>query len=165
MKASQTQTLSDETYQAIVGHETDIANEYGCCPSYIFNIKNRETKDPFPQFRKLFKATANGGGSVSFWLNDLKAIARRAEKAICKIKPLECLLQKIRDDAETTERLVVALKDGEISKRECHQILADVKQLRANLEAIETIAVVRLGDLDENPTRAFAARKVGARVN
>ncbi len=151
--ARKTYRHSDETYQAIVGHESEIAREMGCCPTYIYGLKNRDNPDPFPKFEELYRSTAFGGGCTKYWFNVLKAIDDRAENfnGKCADKPdaLACLLEKIHREAETTARMVDALKDGQLDKRECHLILGDIETLRANLNLIETIAVSRLGVIGE----------------
>jgi len=132
--ARKTYGHSDQTFQAIVKHEAEIALEMDCEATYIYAIKNRDTPDPYPKFRELFRATVRGGGNASFWLDDLNGIYKSAEPA----KGLATLHDKLFSDvnvyADAIKEIVKAVSDGTIDEKETRRLIRAMEVIQKNVD-------------------------------
>lgn len=152
--ARKTYKLSDETYEVLKNHEQGTAKEMECDPSYIYGIRNQINPDPYPKFRELYRAAAADGAPVHIWLNDLKSISNRGQRI--KVEDFYTgLIKKIESDAESTERIVEALKDGTIDKPECLKIADSLQKMGANLESLKSLVQLKLGELDAQNVRVM----------
>jgi Lhr-like helicase len=143
-------SLSDETFQVLINHESKIAEEYGCHESYIFAIKNQKSPDPFPKFRRMFRAAARSGAKAEIWFHVLAGDLTRARRAdVCTSELSAKLLEKITAGAEAVRVMVDASSDGYIDERECHAILAALSKLTGIIERLREIVLHRLGEIKE----------------
>lgn len=69
-----TYELSQQTIQAINGHATNVAEEFGCIDKYIYAILAGTVTDPFAKFAWLFSSAVRAGCDVSPWLTELDRI-------------------------------------------------------------------------------------------
>lgn len=129
--------LTNETRKTFTGHVEQIADEADVNPSYIYGILSGTKTDPFAPFERFYKGTARAGVSRCHWRMKLDAIDARYDKQNPKSTPIDCLTQKIKTDAATTEKMVEALKDGNISPQEAEAILRAVQKERDVLDLIE----------------------------
>jgi len=142
--------LSDETFQILIGKESLIADEFGCDESYIFGIKNQKNPDPYPKFRRLFRAAVRAGANAQLWLNDLSGIYAKAQMATTAMHELSTnLLEKIKADGESTSRIVDAIADSHLTKTECHAILSALAKNTETNKRLEQLTLRRLGELSE----------------
>lgn len=142
--------LTDETFKVLSKKEQAIADEYDCDGSYIYAIKNGESPDPYPHFRRLFRAAARAGAKAEIWFNDLAGILINSRPIIHCTEFSKQLLKKIRTDAECTEKMIEAVADGELDKSECHELLAINQKVLENARHLEMILQKRLGEIETN---------------
>ena len=148
--ARKTYHLTDETYQVLIGHEAEIAESMDCDPSYIYGIKNGTHPDPFPKFQELFRACCHARAKAQIYLNKLNAIFTKSIVAvICTSQLTASLLQKIKDDAAATARIVESIADGHLDESECHEILGALAKSAENNEQLKEIVLARLGEIVE----------------
>lgn len=148
--ARKTYRRSDETFKALSTHEAATAREMECDPSYIYHLKNGDEKDPYPQFRELFRANANAGGAAEYWLNDLTGIFIKARSNnLCTSELSAKMLDKISDDSKALSTLVESLSDGHLEEHECHSILGAMAKNEATNSRIKTLVQLRLGEITE----------------
>jgi hypothetical protein len=140
---------TDETFQA-VGTETAIAKQGNWDPSYIYGIKNGDNPDPYPKFRELFQNTAFAGGNARLWLDDLSGILARARGEGIKRDLSASIIEKIDVDAKSVNSILEALRDGILTKAECHEIKAHLARLEQNTAEIQSFIDLQLGRMDEN---------------
>ncbi len=139
---------SDETYDVLRRHIQPISKEYGCDDSYIYAIKNGDTNDPYPHFRRLFSAAARAGAPVRVWLDDLSGVAvAAASGSSCIDKLSEQLVQKININAEATTTIISALSDKQLEKHECHTVLAALALEAENIKKLEHLVQRKLAEL------------------
>lgn len=129
--------LTNETRQILSGNVIDTAAEMNVADKYLYAILAGTQTDPFAKFEHLYAASVRAGGRVGLWDNKLAAIRARYEKEPPCKSPIECLTEKISSDADTTSKLVDALKDGEIDAREAEKIQAAIDKERSTLDMLE----------------------------
>lgn len=141
--------LTDESRHVLTGNCGKIAAEMDVSDKYLYAMLAESETDVYAPFRRLFRAAANACAPVEIWLNDLIAIQKRAANACAGaiVKMQSALREKIRVDAATTEKLIAALDDGELDKRECHELLAAVYKIRGNADRLESLLHHRLAEL------------------
>jgi hypothetical protein len=136
---------SDETYDVLRNHVQPIAAEYGCDDSYIYDIKNQRTPDPYPKFRHLFRSAAQAGAPVKIWLDDLQGIAIKKRSARPSLQKLaEDLLEKIQLNSDATAAIVSALGDKQLERHECHTVLAALALEAENIRNLEAMVQLQL---------------------
>jgi hypothetical protein len=140
-----TYKLTDQTFQALIGHEAAIADEMGCDPSYIYGIKNQSNTDPYPKFRQLYRSTLRAGGGSEYWDNDLAAIRAASKGTTIIAEPIALLLKKVRTDTRLTEEILKAVEDGILDEKEINTILRGVRAVRKNCDEIDAALYQRLG--------------------
>lgn len=150
-----TYKLTDETYEVLKGNEQSIAKEMECDPSYIYGIRNQENPDPYPKFRALFRASANAGAPIYIWLNDLQSIGKRKKQTVTAQDFYTALIRKIEVDAQSTEEILKAVKDGEVDKHECQKIASMVESIEANLVGLKELLHLKLGECNEQNIRVM----------
>lgn len=156
-----TYTTTDETRKVLAGHEPGVAKAKGCCPSYIYNVKNAEEPDPFPPFRKWFQQCAIGGAPVHVYLHDLECIAVQAERGhSSEIDVIAKLINKLDADAETSKLIAAANADGFWDARECEQILNACDRLESETRELREMALMAT---HITPIRSYARAAVNAR--
>jgi hypothetical protein len=141
--------LTTETLKVLTGHVSSIAEEMHKTPQYIHGILSGKEQDRFAQFVPVYAAAKRAGAPVCHWRNKLDAIDARYDAKSPVKQAVECLLEKIHTDSETTANLVEALKDGELDERECQKLLADIEKNRANDDLLEEYAKFRLGVIED----------------
>lgn len=129
--------LSEQTIKSINGKAQDVAEHYGCNPSYIYNILGGTEPDVFAKFEWRFSAEVKAGCDVSHYLNRLEAIVAKYKNGGKCRSPFECLAEKITGDAVTTKRIVSSLEDGAISDKEIGQIQTAIRAERRVLNELE----------------------------
>lgn len=118
-------TRSDETYEVLRDHVGPIAKEYPCDGSYIYAIKDGHSNDPFPPFRHLFKSSAYAGAPVEIYLRDLNGILAKARPELgADGDLLRQLTKKISAEADSTSKILEAIGDRVLDRKECHEILS-----------------------------------------
>lgn len=148
--ARNTYHRSDETFQVLIHHESEIAREGEWKPQYIHQVKDGESPDPYPKFRALFRAAVRAGAKAEIWLNDLTAIYVKARKSdVCSSELSAKLLEKITVGAEAVRVMVDASSDGQVDERECHAILAALGRLERIIKRLQEIVLHRLGEIKE----------------
>jgi hypothetical protein len=139
--------LTDATRKTLTHNVPAIAEEMRVSDKYLYAILSGDKTDPFAPFEHLYDSTARAGQSRCHWRLRLDAIDAKHDKKNPSATPIDCLTQKITTDADTTQKLVAALKDGRISDAEAEAILQAVQKERGVLDLIETVIHFRRGDL------------------
>ena len=152
--------LTDETLRTFKGNEQEIADEAEVGYKHISAILGGSKTDPFAPFVHFYAATARAQVSRCHWRMKLDAIDAKYDKALPSSTPIDCLTAKIKSDAETTQKMVEALKDGAISDGEAHAILKAVQKEREVLDLIETVMQFRVSLETGNTVRNLIHRRV-----
>lgn len=141
-------TRSDETYEVLRAHVGPIAKEYPCDSSYVYSIRNGDSNDPYPHFRHLFLAAARAEAPVEIWLRDLSSILTRALPGFeADGDLLRQLTKKISAEADSTSKILEAIGDRVLDRKECHEILA-VLEIDADIKnGIRRIVERRLAEI------------------
>lgn len=149
--ARKTYGLSDETFKVLSGHESEIAREMNCDPSYIFKIKSGAETDHYPRFREIFRsASYTNTAPVEIWLNELSGIYIRSRGINSNTAELSVkILEKIESDSKSLKAIVKGLRDGKLDKSECHEILSKLAKNKATNTEIEELIRAYLGGLEE----------------
>jgi hypothetical protein len=149
----QTYKLTDETRLVLNAGIDAISKEMDVDDSYLYGIRAGNNTDPFAPYLRLFRGAAYANAPVEKYLFTQQAIYLKARKIFIAGNAPSALLEKIRVDAKTTERIYEALSDGILDKRECEELLALVPNMRDVVDAIETILTTRLAELvqEEKP--------------
>ena len=122
-------TLSEETFQVLIGNEKEIAHEYLCDESYIYGIKNQYNNDPFPHFLKLYTASAKAKAPVCHWSNKLKAVDARYADFPNGAIPAECVREKIQAYSKFLETFIGSISDGVLDLREIKALEIQLDEL------------------------------------
>lgn len=80
----------------------------------------------------------------------MQSIANRSTKKTEVADFYLALMKKIEVDAQSTERILEALKDGEIDRIECRKIGSIIEKVRVNLTGLEKLLHSKIGELDES---------------
>lgn len=126
--------ISDETRAVLTDKVIPIAAEMDVNTSYLYQILSGVGTDCFSKFRRLYSACVRAGADVTPWDASLSAIKT---KNCVGLTETQCLVQKIERDADTTARLVDALKDGLIDERERTAIGRAIQKERDSLDVLE----------------------------
>jgi hypothetical protein len=130
-------TLSESTLAVLSHNVPAIAKEWDKNPSYLYQILSGVECDPLAKFLPLYAAAVRAGADVSPWDAALSEV--RSRYALCNKNPVQCLTDKIATNAETTSKLVTALKDGQIDEREARNIRKTIAKERASLDDLEAM--------------------------
>lgn len=128
--------LTDETRKVINGKAARIADELGWNDKTVYKITYDELPDPFAYFIAFYKACVRAGADISHYdlrMNEAKARYNYTEKG----DNAACLAEKILRDADTTAKMVDALKDGSIDASEAESIRKAIQKERDNLDLLE----------------------------
>jgi hypothetical protein len=142
-----TYQLTDATRKTIKDHVQAIAEEMDVSDKYLHGVLAGTETDSFARFLHMYKGTARAGVSRCHWRTAMDAVDAKYDRIAPTATPIDCLTQKITTDADTTQKLVAALKDGRISDAEAEAILQAVQKERGVLDLIETVIHFRRGDL------------------
>lgn len=157
----QTYKLTSETLSVLTDCKIkDIAREMDVDESYLYLIRAGNVTDPFAPYLRMFRGAAYAGAQVEKYLFTQQTIYLKARKIFVAGSASAALLEKIRTDAHTTEKIYEALADGHLDRRECEQLLALVPKMRDVVEAIEQILTQRLAELSADAEKP-ALRAVG----
>lgn len=129
--------LTEETLKTFKGNEGAIAEEADVGYKYVSAIMSGAKTDPFAPFKHFYRAAARAGVSRCHWRNTLDAIDARYEKKLPNKTEVECLTDKINSDADTTAKMVEALRDGHIDAHEARKILQAIDKERSILDLLE----------------------------
>lgn len=142
---------TDETYDVLrKANLKNIAKEYPCDDSYLYTIKDGKSNDPYGHFRVLYKACADAGAEVDIWLNDLIAIKTKARKENLTLRDIAAtLMEKIRTDADSSAKLLESLRDNQLDRKECHEILAAFAANDTVEDEIKRLVQLRLAEIGE----------------
>lgn len=135
----QTYALSDETRLVLTDYVKPISFEMHKSDKYIYAILSNTEPDRFAQFKPLYAAAVRTGAPVCHWDNWFASMRARYEQVRSFKSEIECLTEKIKADADTTTRLVEALRDGFIDTREAVQIREAVERERRTLDLVEAM--------------------------
>lgn len=143
--------LSEETIKVLSDFVKPTAQEMNVDKKYVHAILAGTEPDRFASFRYQFKAAAYAGAPVEIWLNELVGINFKAQRIIGakNSDALAVLLEKIDSDAASTALFVDALKDGHLSKTECHVLLSAINKMRDITTRAEQLLQHRLGELNK----------------
>ena len=133
----ETYTTSDETRKVLTGHVKPIAFEMDKSDKYIYAILADTEPDRFAQFQSLYAAAVRAGAPVCHWDLWFEAVKAKYAKTVPLQTAIECLAEKITNDADTTAKMVDALKDGVIDQKEAIQIQKAIDKERQNLDLLE----------------------------
>lgn len=134
-----TYELTKETLKTLTGHVGEIAEEMQVTDKFLYGVLAGVNTDPFAPFEHLYASTARAGVSRCHWRARLDAIDARYDKQRPKAGIVECLAEKITTDAETSERMVEAIRDGRVTAAEAEKIRAAVEKERRTLDLIDTV--------------------------
>jgi hypothetical protein len=130
--------LSDETLTVLTDNVKAVATEYPCNTSFIYQILSGVETDCFAKFLRMWAAAVRADADVSPWLNTLLAVKTRYEKQKPDKPVVECLTDKLTQDAELATKLIEANRDGQIDSREAERILPVIDKMRSTLDLLET---------------------------
>lgn len=154
----ETYPITDQTLNILDGNAKQIATEMDVDKSYIYQILSSVEADPFGKFRRLYAACVRAGRDVTAWDASLASIRVRNE--CVGLDTVECLSKKIALDADTTMKLVDALRDGDIDDRERSEIRRAIQRERDSLDVLE--ATLSLSEPADS-VRQFARKAVNGR--
>lgn len=136
----ETYSLSTETIKVLKGHESAIADEWNKSAQYVYAILAGTEPDRFARFLGLYAAAVRAGAPVCHWDDKFAAVRARYEKQHARRQTVaECLTEKIGRDAETTARLVDALRDGRVDEDEALRLHALIRLEREVLDELEKV--------------------------
>jgi len=99
---------------------------------------------------KWYASKGGHGGSFyamrSFWIEKQTVTAQDFYAA---------LIRKIEVDAQSTEEILKAVKDGEVDKHECQKIASMVESIEANLVGLKELLHLKLGECNEQNIRVM----------
>jgi hypothetical protein len=136
--ARHTYELTDETRKVMSGNVPRIAEEAEVSDKYLHGILAGTETDPFAPFVHYYASSARAGAPICYWDNKLAAIRARYEKQIPNKSLIQCLTEKIESDADTSAKMVDALRDGFIDAGEADRIQAAINKERQTLDLLET---------------------------
>lgn len=128
-----------QTIKVLTGHQAEIAEEANVSDKYLYAILAGTETDFFAPFEHYYSACVRAGAPVCHYDNRLAAIRARYEKLAPVKTEFECLSEKINANADTTSRMVDALRDGQINEVEAEKILNAIEKERNVLDIIETM--------------------------
>ena len=146
----ETYPLSTETSKVLSNHVKAIAIEMDVDPSYLYQILSSVVGDPFANFRRLYAATARAGGDVTIW--DAAFAEIRSRYRPIRECTRECLVTKVRCDADSTVAVVNAL-DG------CDHTKAHVA-IQRQREALDDVEA----SMTKDDLRGFAKEATNGRA-
>lgn len=130
--------LTDETRKTLANNCQRLAESANVSDKYMYGIMADTNTDPFAVFLSiLYRPAVKAGISTVHWdarLSEIRAAGRSSRKS-----SVECLTEKIQRDADTTAKMVDALRDGRIDERERRAIQEAIERERQNLDLLETV--------------------------
>lgn len=143
---------SDETRAVITCHAKELAKEYGCDPSYYYQINSDHETDGFEKFlRSLFEPALRCGLDVTPWITRLMILQE-------KYRPLAKETNIARETARFTKEasdVPVAHINGDDLERQ----LAEIQEANARGRDLEQALLHAINERDEQ--RASAAERFG----
>lgn len=133
----ETYRLTNETLNVLADKVIAIASEMDVSDKHLYAVLAGTETDPFAKFRRLYAAAVRAGADVSPWDASLSAIKARHSIASPERTQMQCLVEKITLDADTTAKLVDALHDGEIDPQEMTAIRKAIAKERDSLDVLE----------------------------
>src|SRR6059058_2727525 len=92
--------LTNETRKVFSGNVPRIAEEANVSDKYIHGILAGSQTDPFAPFVHYYAASVRAGADIDRWDNKLATIRARYEKQMPKKPVIECLTDKLNEDAD-----------------------------------------------------------------
>jgi hypothetical protein len=132
-------SLTDQTTAVVTDNVGAIAAEMDVSNKYLYAILSEEKTDPYAPFRRLYAAAVRAGAPTCHWEVDLNAIKTRSMKIRPSKTEIECLTEKVMSDADTTAKLVDALRDGDIDEVERRSIITAIEKERRTLDSLEMV--------------------------
>lgn len=147
--------LSPQTRKVLTNHVKDIAIEFDCDPSHMYQILSDVEPDPFAKFRRLFKAAVRAEAPFELWMDELSGIIARYTKAPPKRSATECLIEHIQAGSELATKMVESFADGRIDDIEAAKLQAALRDAQAALDHTMLLVQYR-GEILPTPIREAA---------
>lgn len=126
-----------ETIAVLGKDQQGIADEADFTRNTIDQILAGNEGDPFLRFKRFYAASVRAGVDVSPWDACLSSIKTRSVIETPQISESHCLSEKINRDADTTQKIVMALENGVIEPHEVPAIRKAITKERDILDVIE----------------------------